>query len=141
MISGAIIADVEKYLKRCLQHGTLNLNLLDKIEDKIAEDHNSSSFAELGYGRFLQFILQEAKEVKVISYFRFHLYLLQIYPTQDIFLKLTCSPFAGFVRSHMVNNKIVSCQISLSLVNNHFKSSESTEIDYFCMKFSHNISC
>ncbi|VDI46757.1 Hypothetical predicted protein [Mytilus galloprovincialis] len=52
---------LKKYLDRCLQHGTLNLSLLDKIEEKITEECSFPSFAELGYGRFLHFTLQEAK--------------------------------------------------------------------------------
>ncbi|CAC5410109.1 unnamed protein product [Mytilus coruscus] len=60
---GDVINLLKNYLKRCLQHGTLKLSLLDQIEEKIAEDYKFPSFAEIGYGRFLHFTLQETKEL------------------------------------------------------------------------------
>jgi hypothetical protein len=54
-------------LEKCLQHGTLTLSLLDKIEEKITEESKFPSFADIGYGRFLQFTIQEAN-ISVISW-------------------------------------------------------------------------
>ncbi|XP_076112450.1 uncharacterized protein LOC143080482 isoform X2 [Mytilus galloprovincialis] len=60
---GDVINLLKNYLKRCLQRGALNLLLLDQIEQKIAEECKFPSFVEIGYGRFLHFILQETKEL------------------------------------------------------------------------------
>lgn len=62
--AGDVINLLKNYLRRCLQRGTLNLSLLDQIEEKIAEECKFPSFVEIGYGRFLHFTLQETKEVR-----------------------------------------------------------------------------
>ena len=43
--------------------GALSLNHLDRIEEKLLEDFGFDAFHAMGYGRFLQFILHEAKQV------------------------------------------------------------------------------
>ncbi|KAK3603430.1 hypothetical protein CHS0354_009413 [Potamilus streckersoni] len=58
-----ILENLRKYLDRCFSHGTLNLSLLDRIEEKLAEDFDFPAFTDLKHGRFLQFLLAEAKQI------------------------------------------------------------------------------
>ena len=53
----------KKYVERCLNRGTLSLNHLNLIEEKLLEDFGFDVFHAMGYGRFLEFILHEAKQV------------------------------------------------------------------------------
>ena len=43
--------------------GALSLNHLDRIEEKLLENFDFDAFHAMGYGRFLQYILHEAKQV------------------------------------------------------------------------------
>ena len=43
--------------------GALSLNHLGRIEEKLLEDFGFDVFHAMGYGRFLEFILHEAKQV------------------------------------------------------------------------------
>jgi hypothetical protein len=44
--TATIVTSLKKYLEKCLQHGTLTLSLLDKIEEKITEESKFPSFAD-----------------------------------------------------------------------------------------------
>lgn len=63
--TATIVTSLKKYLEIFLEHRTLTLSLLDKIEEKITEESKFPSFADIGYGRFLQFTIQEAKGVSI----------------------------------------------------------------------------
>ena len=52
-----------KYIERCLNMGALSLNHLDHIKEELLEDFSFDAFHAMGFGRFLQFILHEAKQV------------------------------------------------------------------------------
>ncbi|CAG5134711.1 unnamed protein product, partial [Candidula unifasciata] len=52
---------IVQYINRCLEHGSLHLSHLGKIEAKVVEEFDFSSFYEMGYGRFVEFILAEPK--------------------------------------------------------------------------------
>ncbi|XP_069113795.1 uncharacterized protein [Argopecten irradians] len=58
---GVVIENLKKYLERCLGHGSLKLSHMDMIEEKLADDFKFPSFVAMGYGRFLEFVLREAK--------------------------------------------------------------------------------
>lgn len=58
-----MIIDLKKYLERCIAHGSLNLTHIDKIEERLLEDYGFPTFAAMGFGRFLQFLIHEAKQV------------------------------------------------------------------------------
>ena len=60
-----LVTSLKKNLEQRLQHGSLTLSLLDQIEEKITEESKFPSFADIGYGRFLQFTIQEAKGVSI----------------------------------------------------------------------------
>ena len=60
-----LVTSLKKYLEKCLQHGSLTLSLLDQIEEKIIEESKFPSFADIGYGRFLEFTIKEAKGVSI----------------------------------------------------------------------------
>ena len=57
----------KKYVERCLNVGALSLSHLDRIEEKLLEDFGFDVFHAMGYGRFLEFILREAKQVGLIK--------------------------------------------------------------------------
>jgi hypothetical protein len=60
------------YIERCLNAGALTLIHLDRIEEKLLEDFSFPDFTKMGYGRFLEFLLSEAKQVECyIFYFLF----------------------------------------------------------------------
>ncbi|BFZ19889.1 hypothetical protein BsWGS_22929 [Bradybaena similaris] len=52
---------IVQYINKCLEHGSLHLSHLGKIESKVVEDFDFSSFNEMGYGKFLEFLLSEPK--------------------------------------------------------------------------------
>ncbi|KAL3860253.1 hypothetical protein ACJMK2_010402, partial [Sinanodonta woodiana] len=58
-----MVENLRKYLDRCFSHGTLSLSLLDRIEEKLTEDFDFPAFTDLKQGRFLQFLLAEAKQI------------------------------------------------------------------------------
>ena len=58
-----LLESFKKYVERCLNMGALSLNHLDRIEEKLLEDSGFDVFHAMGYGRFLEFILREAKQV------------------------------------------------------------------------------
>lgn len=59
----ALIESLKTYLERCLNVGAISLAHLDRIEEKMLEDFGYADFSMIGYGRFLEFLLREAKHV------------------------------------------------------------------------------
>ncbi|KAH3734109.1 hypothetical protein DPMN_040549, partial [Dreissena polymorpha] len=59
----ALTEALKKYIERCLNAGALSLVHLDRIEEKLLEDFAVASFPQMGYGRFLEFLLAEAKQM------------------------------------------------------------------------------
>ena len=56
------------YIERCLNAGSLTLIHLERIEERLLEDFKFSAFTKMGYGRFLEFLLSESKQVKCFSF-------------------------------------------------------------------------
>ncbi|KAL3859496.1 hypothetical protein ACJMK2_009715 [Sinanodonta woodiana] len=54
---------LKEYLEKCVARGTLTLTLLDRIEEKLLEDFDFTSFSDMKQGRFLYFLLSEAKQI------------------------------------------------------------------------------
>lgn len=54
---------LKTYLDRCQNHGALTLKSLDHIEERITEHFDFESFMAMGFGRFIEFLLKEAKQV------------------------------------------------------------------------------
>ena len=61
----SLLESFKKYVERCLNVGALSLSHLDRIEEKLLEDFGFDVFHAMGYGRFLEFILREAKQVSI----------------------------------------------------------------------------
>ncbi|XP_005090510.1 uncharacterized protein LOC101857532 isoform X2 [Aplysia californica] len=62
----ALTDKVILYINRCIEHGTLQLNHLQRIETRLLEeDFRFQTFHEMGYGSFLDFIITE-KKVKAL---------------------------------------------------------------------------
>jgi hypothetical protein len=59
----ALIESARTYIERCLNAGAITLTHLDRIEEKMLEDFGYSSFNMMGYGRFIEFLLLEIKQV------------------------------------------------------------------------------
>ena len=53
----------QKCVERHLNMGALSLNHLDHIERKLLEEFGFNDFHDMGHGRFLEFIVHEAKPV------------------------------------------------------------------------------
>ncbi|KAK3086464.1 hypothetical protein FSP39_018803 [Pinctada imbricata] len=59
----ALVCDhLKKYLDKCISAGKLTLKMFDQIEEKICEDFDFPNFIAMGFGRFLEFMLKEAKQ-------------------------------------------------------------------------------
>ena len=64
--TGEVEAEILKYLERCLQAGSLTLEMLYRIEDKVINEISVESFSELGHGSFLQLLTTEHR-IKAVS--------------------------------------------------------------------------
>lgn len=62
-ILDALIGSLKTYLDRCLNAGALSLTHLARIEEKLLEEFEFPAFCSMGYGRFLEFLLAEMKQV------------------------------------------------------------------------------
>ena len=69
VIVDSVVRLLKTYLEKCQNHGALTLKSLDHIEDRIVEHFDFDSFIAMGFGRFLEFLLKEAKQVHVLSYY------------------------------------------------------------------------
>ena len=61
-----LIESVKNYIERRLNAGSLSLNHLDRIEEKLLEEFGFADFRLMGYGRFLQFLITESKTKQVL---------------------------------------------------------------------------
>ncbi|XP_053402751.1 uncharacterized protein LOC123550539 [Mercenaria mercenaria] len=59
----ALIESLKTYIERCLNAGAISLAHLDRIEEKMLEDFGYSAFSMMGYGRFIEFLLMEMKQM------------------------------------------------------------------------------
>ncbi|KAL4234329.1 hypothetical protein ACF0H5_005980 [Mactra antiquata] len=62
-IKDGLVDSLKKYIERCLNAGSLSLTHLSRIEEKLLEDYDFTSFHLMGYGRFLEFLISEAKQL------------------------------------------------------------------------------
>ncbi|XP_045191511.2 uncharacterized protein LOC123548375 [Mercenaria mercenaria] len=58
-----LLGKLKTYIERCLNAGALSLIHLDRIEEKLLEDFDFPAFSKMGYGRFLEFLLAETKQM------------------------------------------------------------------------------
>ncbi|XP_061196696.1 uncharacterized protein LOC133204972 [Saccostrea echinata] len=58
----SIIKLLKTFLDKCQNHGALTLKHLDHIEERITDHFEFESFLAMGYGRFLEFLIQETKQ-------------------------------------------------------------------------------
>ncbi|XP_062567288.1 uncharacterized protein LOC134229558 [Saccostrea cucullata] len=58
----SIIKLLKTFLEKCQNHGALTLKHLDNIEERITDHFEFESFMAMGYGRFLEFLIQETKK-------------------------------------------------------------------------------
>lgn len=64
--SDTLTDKISTYLNKCLESGALQLSHLKKIEERVIEDFNFSSFHEFGHSSFLEFLLSD-KKMKQVS--------------------------------------------------------------------------
>ncbi|XP_025076268.1 uncharacterized protein LOC112553340 isoform X4 [Pomacea canaliculata] len=55
----ALMGKLRIYVERCLAQGPLSLSHLDRIEEKLLEDFGFPTFVAMGFGRFLNFFVQD----------------------------------------------------------------------------------
>ena len=60
-----ILQTLRKYLIDRISIGTLSLNHLDRIEANLLEDFQFKTFSDMGYGRFIKFLLNDPSTKKV----------------------------------------------------------------------------
>uniref|UniRef100_A0A8W8JQP2 Protein NO VEIN C-terminal domain-containing protein n=1 Tax=Magallana gigas TaxID=29159 RepID=A0A8W8JQP2_MAGGI len=58
----SVVKLLKIYLDKCQNHGALTLKSLDHIEERITEHFDFESFMAMGFGRFIEFLLKEAKQ-------------------------------------------------------------------------------
>lgn len=62
-----ILQNLTKYLSERINLGSLSLSHLDKIEGKLLEDFNFPTFTEMGYGRFIKFLLSDPSTKQLLE--------------------------------------------------------------------------
>ncbi|GAB1610178.1 protein NO VEIN-like [Argonauta hians] len=62
-----VLQSVKKYLEKYIGSGSLTLNHFNKIEERLLEDFNMTTFSQMGYGRFLSFIHDNTSIKKILN--------------------------------------------------------------------------
>ena len=67
LFTGLVVGKLKEYLDKLISNAALSLLHLDKIEEKLAEHFEFPTFSAMKFGRFIHFLLAEAKPVSSLT--------------------------------------------------------------------------